>query len=105
MICAVWFLSSQTKRTQTCRSAGVNFSVTLQSNTKLQAAIAGIGEGGWRAVRYPGAVYDEQLGQWISNAEVAETLEMNESTSSSRYLRALKRLRDELSQYPSLFGS
>lgn len=56
-----------------CRAAGVNFSITLQSNPKLQAAIAGIGEGEWTAVRYPGAVYDEQLGQWISNAEVAET--------------------------------
>jgi hypothetical protein len=56
-----------------CRSAEASFSVTLQSNTKLQAAIAGIGEGEWTAVRYPGAVYDEQLGQWISNAEVAET--------------------------------
>src|SRR3954454_14833752 len=27
----------------------------------------------WIPVRYPGAVYDEQIGQWISNAEVAET--------------------------------
>ena len=44
-----------------------------QSNTKLQAAIAGIGQDEWTAVRYPGAVYDEQLEQWISNAEVAET--------------------------------
>ena len=34
----------------------------------------------------------------LTNAEVAETLEMNESTTSSRYLRALRRLRDELSQ-------
>lgn len=56
-----------------CRRAGVNFSVTLQSNPKLQAAIAAIGEDAWTAVRYPGAVYDERLGQWISNAEVAET--------------------------------
>jgi hypothetical protein len=56
-----------------CRRARVNFSVTLQSNPKLQAAIAGIDQDTWTAVRYPGAVYDEQLGQWISNAEVAET--------------------------------
>ena len=56
-----------------CRTAGVNFSITLQSNPKLQAAIAAIGEDEWTAVRYPGAVYDAQLGQWISNAEVAET--------------------------------
>jgi RNA polymerase sigma-70 factor, ECF subfamily len=41
----------------------------------------------------------------LTNAEVAATLEMNESTASSRYLRALKRLKDELSQYPSFFGS
>jgi RNA polymerase sigma-70 factor (ECF subfamily) len=38
----------------------------------------------------------------LTNAEVAEALGMNESTTSSRYLRALKRLRDELSQFPGL---
>ena len=41
----------------------------------------------------------------FTNAEVAATLEMNESTASSRYLRALKRLKDELSHYPGFFGS
>jgi RNA polymerase sigma-70 factor (ECF subfamily) len=41
----------------------------------------------------------------LTNAEVAATLEMNESTASSRYLRAPKRLKDELSQYPGLLGS
>jgi len=40
----------------------------------------------------------------LNNVEVAETLEMNESTTSSRYLRALKRLKDELSQFPEFFG-
>jgi hypothetical protein len=55
-----------------CRKARVNFSITLQSNPKLRAAIAGIGEGKWTPVRYPGAVYDEHLGQWMSDAEVAE---------------------------------
>jgi RNA polymerase sigma-70 factor (ECF subfamily) len=39
----------------------------------------------------------------LTNVEVAETLGMNESTTSSRYLRALKRLKDELSQFPGLF--
>ena len=34
----------------------------------------------------------------LTNAEVAATLEMNESTASRSYLRALKRLKDELSQ-------
>jgi RNA polymerase sigma-70 factor, ECF subfamily len=41
----------------------------------------------------------------LTNVEVAETLGMNESTASSRYLRALKRLKDELSRLPGLFGS
>ncbi len=40
----------------------------------------------------------------LTNAEAALTLEMNESSCSSRYLRALKRLKDELSQYPGLLG-
>jgi hypothetical protein len=30
----------------------------------------------------------------LTNAEVAATLRMNESTASSRYLRALKHLKD-----------
>jgi Transposase DDE domain group 1 len=56
-----------------CRKAGANFSLTLQSNPKLQAAIDTIGDDEWTPVRYPGAVFDEQTGRWISNAEVAET--------------------------------
>jgi hypothetical protein len=56
-----------------CRTAGVNFSLTLQSNPKLQAAIDTIDESAWTPVRYPGAVFDEQGQCWISNAEVAET--------------------------------
>jgi RNA polymerase sigma-70 factor, ECF subfamily len=41
----------------------------------------------------------------LTNAEVAATLEVNESTASSRYIRALKRLKDELSQFPGFLGS
>ena len=39
----------------------------------------------------------------LNNAEVAATLAINESTASSRYLRALKRLKDEVQQIPGLF--
>ena len=56
-----------------CRQTGANFSLTLQSNPKLQVAIDTIDEQAWTPVRYPGAVFDEQTQQWISNAEVAET--------------------------------
>ncbi|GAA2617312.1 IS1380-like element ISMsm10 family transposase [Dactylosporangium fulvum] len=57
-----------------CRKAGVNFSLTLQSNVKLRAAIDGIDEAAWTPVRYPGAVFDEDTGCWIAEAEVAETV-------------------------------
>jgi RNA polymerase sigma-70 factor, ECF subfamily len=40
----------------------------------------------------------------LSNGEVAESLGINESTASTRYLRALKRLKDELGQIPGLIG-
>ena len=55
------------------RRAGARFSVTVPANASVRAAIAGIGEDTWQAVRYPRAVWDDQLGCWVSDAEVAET--------------------------------
>jgi RNA polymerase sigma-70 factor (ECF subfamily) len=40
----------------------------------------------------------------LSNPEAAEALGLKESTASSRYLRALKRLKEELRHLPGLFG-
>jgi hypothetical protein len=56
-----------------CRADRVNFSLTVQSNDNIRAAIAAIDERDWVPVRYPGAVVDPDTGQWISDAEVAET--------------------------------
>lgn len=67
-----------------CRRAGVNYSVTLQSNSKLRAAIAAIDETAWTAVRYPGGVYDEETGCWVSDAQVAETTYTAFETSSHK---------------------
>jgi hypothetical protein len=55
------------------RRQGARFSVTVPMNSSVRAAIAGIGEHAWTAIRYPQAVWDDQLGCWISDAEVAET--------------------------------
>jgi RNA polymerase sigma-70 factor (ECF subfamily) len=41
----------------------------------------------------------------LNNGEVARTLEINASTASTRYLRALKRLKDEVQNIPGLFDS
>ena len=54
------------------RAAGAYFSVTVQMNPHVQAAIAAIGEDAWTPIRYPRAIWDDQLGCWVSDAEVAE---------------------------------
>jgi hypothetical protein len=50
----------------------VHFSVTARQDRAVTAAIAAISDDAWTPIRYPRAVYDEQLRQWISDAEVAE---------------------------------
>jgi Transposase DDE domain group 1 len=59
--------------TSAVRRAGAFFSVTVQMNPHVTAAIAAIGEDGWQPIRYPRAIWDDQLGRWVSDAEVAET--------------------------------
>jgi hypothetical protein len=57
---------------QAARQAGVYFSVTVRMDPKIRAAIAAISEDAWTPIRYPRAVFDDQLGRWVSDAEVAE---------------------------------
>jgi len=54
------------------RRAGARFSVTVPQNSSVRAAIAAVPEDAWTAIRYPRALWDEQLGCWVSEAEVAE---------------------------------
>jgi Transposase DDE domain group 1 len=58
-----------------CRAAtgaGAYFSVTARMDPAVKAAIAGISAGAWTPIRYPRAVWDDQLGCWESDAEVAQ---------------------------------
>jgi hypothetical protein len=55
------------------RAQGARFSVTAPANSSVRAAIAAIPEGAWTAIKYPQAIFDDQLDCWISDAEVAET--------------------------------
>jgi Transposase DDE domain group 1 len=55
------------------RSQDARFSVTVPMNASIRAAIAAIGEENWTPIRYPQAIWDDQLDAWISDAEVAET--------------------------------
>jgi hypothetical protein len=54
------------------RRAGARFSVTVNMDVKVTAAITAIGEGAWTAIRYPRAIWDDQLRCWVSDAQVAE---------------------------------
>jgi len=54
-----------------CRG-GARFSVTVPMNSSIRAAIASIAEDAWTPIRYPRAIWDDQLQAWISDAEVAE---------------------------------
>ena len=55
------------------RGHGARFSVTVPVNSSIRAAIAAIGKDAWTAIRYPRAIWDDQLDCWISDAEVTET--------------------------------
>lgn len=57
----------------TCRALGVRFSVTVRTNASVKAAIAGIDDATWKAIKYPRAIWDEEAQCWISDAEIAET--------------------------------
>jgi hypothetical protein len=42
-------------------------------NSSIRAAIAAIPEDAWTPIRYPRAIWDDQLDAWVCDAEVAET--------------------------------
>jgi len=50
------------------------FSLTIRTDPLIRKAIAAIPDDAWTAIRYPEAIFDDQLDAWISDAEVAETL-------------------------------
>ena len=52
--------------------AGAFFSVTVPIDSKVKAAIAAIPDSAWTPIRYPRAVWDDQLRRWVSDAQVAE---------------------------------
>jgi len=54
------------------RRGGARFSITARQDVAVRRAIASIGEDAWTTIHYPRATFDEQLRQWISDAQVAE---------------------------------
>ena len=60
--------------TAAVRAAGAFFSVTVQMNPHVKAAIAAIGEDAWTAIKYPRAIWDDQLACWVSDAAISHNL-------------------------------
>ena len=55
------------------RRGGAHFSITARKDRAVTAAISAIPGDSWVKIRYPRAIFDEELAQWVSDAEVAET--------------------------------
>ena len=60
------------KVTKAARDGGAEISVTVRMNKKIKTAIAEVDEDAWTKIRYKNSIYDENSGQWVSEAEVAE---------------------------------
>jgi hypothetical protein len=60
-------------------------------NAAIKAAIAAIGQDAWTPIEYPQAIWDDQLGCWESDAEVAET-DYTAFTSKKKDLHVTARL-------------
>jgi Transposase DDE domain group 1 len=73
------------------RRSGARFSVTAPVTAAIRAAIAAIPEGAWQAIAYPQAIWDDQLGCWVSDAEVAEA-SYTAFTSKKKELHVTARL-------------
>ena len=50
------------------RRSGARFSVTVNMDPRIAAAIAATPETAWMPIRYPRAIWDDQLRCWISDA-------------------------------------
>ena len=52
----------------------MRFSVTTRIDTKTRTACDNIPADQWLDIKYPQAIYDEDTGRWISDAQIAETV-------------------------------
>ena len=59
--------------TGACRRAGACFSVTARMDPAVKTAIASIPQDAWTPIKYPRAIWDDQLQAWVSDAETEST--------------------------------
>ena len=89
---------------------GAWFSVTVQQNSSVQAAIAAIPANAWQKITYQSPVYDENSEQWVHTAEIAEITytAFTNATTNGQFITArliVRRVPDTSSQTTGeLFG-
>jgi Transposase DDE domain group 1 len=86
------------------RRAGARFSVTVNMDPKLRVAIASISQDAWTAIRYPRAVWDDQLRAWIPDAEITETQYTAFTSKRGQAITArliVRRVRDQNKRAPA----
>jgi hypothetical protein len=69
----------------------------------IRAVIAAIPQDAWQAIKYPQAVWDDQLGCWVSDAEVAETSYAAFTSKKELHVTArliVRRVRDKATPAP-----
>jgi hypothetical protein len=54
------------------RAGGAQFSITVANTARIRAAISRIPETAWTPIKYRDAVWDQDEGRWVSEAEIAE---------------------------------
>jgi hypothetical protein len=94
------------------RRAGAKFSVTARMNPAVTRAIAGIPDDAWTPIHYPNAFVDEDTGQLVSDADVAEIPLFTAFTSRRKHehvtarliVRRVKRLNPHVRHGPTLDG-
>ena len=89
------------------RRGGAFFSVTARMDTKVQAAIAAVPADAWTAIKYPRAIWDDQLRTWVSDAEVAEIQYTAFTSKKGQAVTArliIRRVRDLNRQAPAEQG-
>jgi hypothetical protein len=58
----------------TCHRRKVRFSITTRIHAKIRTACDSITDDQWIHIKYPQAIFDEDTGRWISDAQIAETV-------------------------------
>src|SRR3954468_18951142 len=78
------------------RRSGAHFSITARADPAIRRAITTIGDDAWVTIKYPNAIYDEDEGRWVSDAEVPFTAFTSrrkaEHVSARLIVRRVKRL-------------